>query len=191
VPGASGIAHLANLSEFERHQLVAAMHEIESRYDVIVIDCGAGISRNVVGFGSAADTILVVATPEPTSVTDAYAMIKAFALDRGEQSFAHHPAASIGLMVNMADTRKEGRETYERLAGVAARFLHLPVTDYGYILRDEHVLSAIRARHPVILRYPHCPASTCMMASAARLSKEMGDPQAGQSLFYRVMKMFV
>lgn len=191
VPGASGVAQLANLSEFERHQLAAAMQRAESRYDVAVVDCGAGISRNVVGFGAGADTILVVATPEPTAITDAYAMIKAFALDRGEGLWQR--AATIGLLVNLAETRREARETYERVAGVAARFLHLPVSDYGYILRDDHVAAAVRQRSPVILRHPRCSASLCLMATAARLSRELGSARGdrgGGGFFSRVINLF-
>ncbi len=190
MPGASGVADLANLSEFERHQLLSMLQKIEHRYDVVVLDCGAGISRNVVGFGSAADTVLVLATPEPTAVTDAYAMIKAFAQDRHTGVYAGDRAASIGVVVNMAESRREGRETFDRLAGVAARFLHLPVTDYGYILRDEHVPAAVRQRSPILLRYPRCSASACLMSTAARLSRDMGRPQGDSGLFYRVMNMF-
>lgn len=188
MPGASGVARLANLSEFERHQVMAAIQHIEHRYDVVVLDCGAGISQNVVSFASQADTILVAATPEPTAVTDAYAMIKAFVQDR---HWFRDPPPSIGVIVNLADSRREGRDTFERLAGVAARFLHLPLTDYGYILRDDHVPAAVRQRCPVILCYPRCSASTCVMACAQRLAREMGQPQANPSLFYRVMNMFL
>lgn len=191
VPGASGVAQLANLSEFERRQLMVAMERIESDYDVLIMDCGAGISQNVIGFANSADTVLVVATPEPTAVTDAYAVIKALARDWAAERGPADPLTTLGVIVNLADSRREGRETYERLASVAARFLHVPITDYGYILRDEHVSSAVKQRSPVILRYPRCPASACLMASAARLSREMGQPEASKSLFYRVMNMFL
>jgi flagellar biosynthesis protein FlhG len=191
VPGASGVARVANLSEFERHQLLAIMDRIESQYDVVVLDCGAGISRNVLALASTADTILTVATPEPTSITDAYAIIKAFSRAGDEGRLTDGPAGSLGVIVNSAESRAEGRETYERLASVAARFLHIPVSDCGYVLRDDHVSSAVRQRRPLLLRYPRCPASACIMACAARLSRELGRPEARQSLFYRVMNMFV
>jgi flagellar biosynthesis protein FlhG len=191
VPGSSGIAELADLSEFERHQLMAAMAEIESRYDVVVLDCGAGISRNVLGFAAAADTVLVVTTPEPTSLTDAYAMIKAFPqLGRTQRTPAEEPGG-IGLVVNNAASRREGREVYERVSSVAARFLHLPVSDYGYVLRDDHVPAAVRERHPLMLRYPRCAAASCLMALATKLSREIGEPQAERSLFARVVNMFM
>jgi flagellar biosynthesis protein FlhG len=191
VPGVSGVARMANLSEFERHQLAAAMERIEQRYEVVVLDCGAGISENVVGFASSADTVLVVSTPEPTAVTDAYAMIKALAQDQARRTHVRDSGMSIGVLVNMVSSRREGRSTFDRLAGVAARFLHLPLSDYGYVLSDEHVPAAVRQRCPVVLRYPRCSASTCVMASAARLAREMGRPEADQSLFYRVMNMFL
>lgn len=191
VPGASGLTELANLSEFERHQLMTAMEQIENEYDIVMMDCGAGISRNVIEFAASADTVLVVTTPEPTSITDAYATIKTLARDRSRSREPDTSVQSQGLIVNLAESRREGRSTYERLAGVAARFLHLPITDYGYVLRDEHVIAAVRQRCPVILRYPRAPASSCLMASAGKLSRELGQPEARESLFYRVMNMFL
>ncbi|UCD28316.1 MAG: AAA family ATPase [Planctomycetota bacterium] len=191
VPASSGIAHMADLSEFERYQLRLAMHQIECRYDVVILDCGAGISQNVVGFASSADTVLVTATPEPTAITDAYAMIKTFAVDPAGNIYNCSGSSSIGVLVNQAESRREGCETYERLAQVAARFLHLPVSDFGYILRDDHVSAAVRQRCPVILRYPRCSASTCLMAVAGKLAHELGQPESSKSLFYRVMNMFL
>lgn len=191
VPGSSGIAELADLSEFERHQLMAVMREIESRCDVVILDCGAGISRNVLSFAAAADTVLVVTTPEPTSLTDAYAMVKVFPhLSQSQRTPADEPCG-IGLVVNNAASRREGLDVYERVSSVAARFLQLPVADYGYILRDEHVPAAVRERYPLVLRYPRCVAASCIMALASKLSREIGQPQTEQSLFSRVVKMFL
>jgi len=191
IPGASGVARIANLSEFERYRLFSLMERIESRYDVVVLDCGAGISQNVIALAASADTILVVSTPEPTSITDAYAMVKTFSRMSREDGGVGSPASGLGIIVNSAENRREGQDTFERLAGTAARFLHIPVSDYGYILRDDHVPAAIRQRRPVVLRYPRSPASSCIMASAVKISAELGRPGARQGLFYRVMSMFV
>lgn len=204
VPGSSGIAELADLSEFERHQLMAAMRQIESGYDVVIVDCGAGISRNVLSFAANADTLLVVTTPEPTSLTDAYATIKTISQSaresgsfcrNGPEGASHKMpsnafAGDIGLVVNNVNRRREGTEVYERISSVAARFLQLPVGDYGHILHDEHVPAAVRERAPVVLRYPRCAASGCIMSLAARLSREIGRPQADQGLFHRFVSMF-
>jgi len=191
VPGSSGIAELADLSEFERRQLMAAMQAIEARYEVVILDCGAGISRNVLSFAVTADTILVITSPEPTSLTDAYATIKVIPQLSPKPGGPAELPGSIGLVVNHAASRREGSEVYERISNVAARFLQLPVADYGYILRDEHVPAAIRERYPLILRYPRCPASGCLMALAGRLSREVGQPQTEQSLFSRFVNMFL
>jgi len=191
VAGSSGSANLANLSEFERHQLLSAMQRVEEHYDIMVLDCGAGISHNVLGLANSADTILVVAVPEPPAIADAYAMVKAFAQEQYRGNAGPSAGASVGVVVNQANSRREGGDTYERLASVAARFLHVPVTDYGYILRDEHVPAAVRQRHPVLLSYPRCSASSCLMALAGRVSRELGTPEQNQGLFYRVMSMFL
>ena len=194
VGGASGLARMADLSDFDRCRIVDAMADLEREADVILIDTGAGISPNVLSFTRAADHVLVVTTPEPTAITDAYAMIKAFALDSDDGIYSREPGNSIGLLVNQAESRREARQTYERIAGVSARFLHLPVSDYGYVLRDDHVISAVRERFPVVLRHPRCSATMCLMSTAARLSREIGvkeNAQARQGLFYRVMNMFV
>ena len=190
VPGASGVAHMADLSEFERHQLIAAMRRVEQDHDVVVLDCGAGISRNVMNWLAVADTILVVTTPEPTALTDAYAMIMTYAACAEPVGWGGQGRACIGLVVNSADSRHEGHEVYERVAGVCARFLHLPVDDFGYILRDEHVPAAVRQRRPVLLSFPRSPAGACLMSLAVRLSGEIGRPQVEQSLFKRVMGLF-
>ncbi len=191
VPGGSGTARAANLSEFERHYLMAAIARIEQSYDVMVLDCGAGISRNVVSVAASADTVLVITTPEPTAVTDAYATMKVFAQEREADHADRGPTASLGLVVNQASSRREAKETFERLAGVAARFLHLPVSDYGYLLRDDYAAAAVRQRMPVLIAYPRCPVSSCLMALAGRLSREMGEPESRPSLFYRVISLFV
>lgn len=189
VPGASGIARAADLSEFERHRLLSAMQRIESDYDVALLDCGAGISRNVVTFAAAADTVLVVASPEPTALTDAYAAIKVFA--QVWESGAGDGPGTVGVVVNQADSRGEARATYERLAETAARFLRLPVLDYGYVLRDDHVPAAVRQRRPLLLRYPRSPAGSCLLAVAGKLSRELGRRPAERGLFYRVMNLFL
>lgn len=191
VPGSSGIAQLADLSEFERHQLKASMEYIERQYEVAILDCGAGISRNVVTFASGADTFLVVTTPEPTAITDAYATIKAYAQQQGRGTNQPSTMASVGVIINHVESKREGRVTFERLASVAARFLHLPITDFGYILRDDHVPAAVRQRIPLILRYPRCSAATCIMASASRIARELGQVETDKGLFQRVMNMFM
>src|SRR5690606_22374938 len=104
IPGASGLAQMAALSQFERDRLLDQLQQLESRVDVILIDTGAGVSPNVLGFLAAAGEVLVVTTPEPTAITDAYAVIKTLVRQK--------PDASISVLVNMVRDEAEAREVF-------------------------------------------------------------------------------
>lgn len=181
--GGSGLSGLTDLSEFERHRLLRDLEALRSLYNVIVLDCGAGISRSVIAFGLAADMVVVVATPEPTALTDAYAMIKMLSRQNTDRT--------IGLVVNQAVGRAEALAVFERIAGVAARFLRFPLTDLGYVLQDEAVSVAVRRRRPVLLSQPGSTASVCLRAVADRLAREQGLPEVGTSFFRRVANLFL
>ncbi len=182
LPGASGVGQLANLSDFERQRLLDILGVLEQRGDILVIDCGGGISRSVTALALAADHVLLVTTPEPTALTDAYAVAKTL----HRQSYE----GMISTLVNMAASRQDAQNAHERLAGVARRFLALPLACGGYILRDEHVARAVRERAPVVLRYPRCPASSCVMAVAARLARLTGVGGREEGFFRRVVNLF-
>jgi flagellar biosynthesis protein FlhG len=181
--GGSGLSGLTDLSEFERHRLLRDIESLRRLYNVMVLDCGAGISRSVVAFALAADLVVVVATPEPTALTDAYAMIKMLSRQNTDRS--------IGLVVNQAVSRTEAAHVFERLAGVAARFLRFPLADLGYVLQDEAVSVAVRHRRPVLLGQPGSRAAGCLRAVAERIAREQGLPEAGTSLFRRVANLFL
>ncbi len=182
IPGGSGVSRLANLSEFERHHLVRMLTSFERDTDVLMLDCGAGISSNVTTLALAADLVLVVTTPEPTSMTDAYAMIKS--LSRQEYT------GRMGLVVSLVSGRDEAAAAYRRISNVAHRFLGLQVDDFGYILTDHHVSAAVRSRCPVVLRYPRCPATACMMSIARELAKNARGQEGRPGFFKRVANLF-
>lgn len=182
IPGASGVASLANLSEFERHHLVRMLAPLERDSDYLLFDCGAGIGENVLTLARSADIVLVVTTPEPTSMTDAYGIIKS--LVRGRYSGA------VGLVVNMAASRLEAQKTLRRIQSVATRFLQKEVVDYGYVFDDDRVRQGIRLRAPVVLRYPRCPASACMMVIAAQIAEDAGDRSNDVGFFKKVANLF-
>lgn len=178
VPGASGIAGMADLSEFERYQLLSLFRQWRSRLRRDHPGLRRRHSRNVLTFGALGrhrgDRLHARTHRHHRRVRDHEGIrARAGAKRRNPGAAA---AGSIGVIVNNTDSRQEGKEVYERLAGVAARFLHVPVTDYGYVLRDEHVPVAIRSRRPVLIKYPRCSASSCLLASAARVSAELGGP---------------
>jgi flagellar biosynthesis protein FlhG len=175
IPGASGLSQMAALSEFERAQLFQMLHRIEAEHDLIIIDTGAGISPNVLSFVLAADETVVVTTPEPTAVADAYAMIKTISR-RSE-------AAQASLLVNMARDRDEARRVFDRMNAVCRRFLGLSLTSAGYVLHDPQVSQAVRRRRLFVLDQPDCPASACVTQLAHRLDRHAAEPR--ESGFFR------
>jgi len=176
VPGASGIARLAHLSELQQAQLVTDLASLEADNDVIVIDTGAGIGPEVLQFACAADSVVVVTTPEPTAITDGYAVIKVLT----QRSYG----GQISLLVNFACDRQEARLTYQRISNVARQFLGAKVLDAGYVLTDSKVGEAVRRREPFVLAYPRCPASRCLVALATKLC-EGGTLVARKEGFFR------
>jgi flagellar biosynthesis protein FlhG len=162
VPGANGLANLAHLSDFQRTQLVRQLSALEADNDVIIIDTAAGIGPDVLQFAASADNALLVTTPEPTAITDAYALAKV--LHRGGY------AGQMSLLVNFATDRHEARTTFQRISGVARQFLGAAIYDAGYVLDDPKIREAVRRREPFVLAFPRCAASRCMAALATKLS---------------------
>jgi flagellar biosynthesis protein FlhG len=183
VPGLAGTRRWSELSNFERQRLLDSVEQLEHDADVLVLDCGAGISRNVLTFALAADTVLVVTTPEPTAVADAYTIVKMLA----REAFG----GATCLLVNMATTRVEARATARCIAEAAEKFLKYPIAEAGYLLQDNHVGLAVRQRCPFVLRYPRCPASACIGAIALRLAKSKAGSRIEGGYFRRVAGLFV
>lgn len=159
--GAPSSEDSANISHFQRESLIAELDKLQHRSDIIMIDTGAGIHAQVVTFCLAADHTLVVTTPEPTAMTDAYAMIKILA--------ARTYTGRISLLVNMADTLLEGRKTYRQISEAASRFLNTAVYDAGVLCRDDLVGKAVRQRQPVVLAYPHATITDHFATIGARI----------------------
>lgn len=184
IGGASGLARMADLSDIDRQRLVSALAEVEAQSDIILIDTGAGISPNVLSFTRCADQVLVVTTPEPTAITDAYAVIKVISRDA--------PERSLSLLVNQVRVQGEGQLVYERIAKVAKQFLGVHVMDAGFIPSDPEVPASVRRRTPFLLASPHCAASRYISQLAMRLERGV-TPSAdagGGGFFNRMSKWF-
>lgn len=178
--GASGLDRLADISDGDQHRLMEDLYRLQDETDTILIDTGAGISRSVVGFCLAADRVLVVTTPEPTAMADSYGMIKVL-VRKGY-------GGPISLVVNMARSDAEGKQTYLRIANVTQRFLRTNLYYAGTLLRDERLCTAVRSRKPVVLAYPRSRISASLAAMAARLdgTRQRNDPD--DSFFRRVIR---
>ena len=182
VAGASGIAGAADLDPSDRMGLIRDLDRFERQSDLILLDCAAGVSRNVMAFLRAADQVLVVTTPEPTAITDAYALIKVLNRDG--------PVGPIGLVVNQIVRTGEGRVVADRIASVAARFLGVPVDWIGEVHRDDHVVRAVRERVPFVVKYPRAPASACISTLAKRLAEPLRKTSSRAGFFRRMLGVF-
>ena len=168
---------------FERHNLLSQLQRLEASTDMMVLDGGAGLSRNVMSFALAAAEVLVVTTPEPTALTDAYATIKALCREGS--------TGGIGLFVNKVNSRAEATAAYERIANVARRFLDYFVADYGYMLHDTTVELAVQERCPFVIAYPRSNASACIAAMAAQMARALKVEERRGGLFKRAAALFV
>jgi flagellar biosynthesis protein FlhG len=174
LPSSSGILEMAELSKGHKLTLLDGLNALQEEIDFMLIDTAAGIAGNVMYFNSAAKEIIVVVSPEPTSLTDAYALIKVL--------YQRHAKKRFRLLVNMVKTPEEAKEVYERLSQATDHFLNLTIQYLGYILNDEKLVDAVRQQKAVVELYPHSPASTCLRAVAEKLCLEQPDKDGGGSI---------
>ncbi|MFO8043283.1 MAG: MinD/ParA family protein [Alkalispirochaeta sp.] len=164
VAGASGFAKIANLSEEERHGFIDELQHL-SDADVIIIDAGAGVSNNVLAFVAAADEAIIVTTPEPTAITDAYGIIKIIATEIDNLNLG------LKLIVNRVKSVTEGKKVSERVINIAGQFLNLKIDYLGYVYDDPAVQQAVIKQKPFIIMDPRSKASICIHQIAGRLEK--------------------
>ena len=161
LPGASGLASLADLSDLQRDRLINLFELLQSSADYLIIDASAGISANVLSFAAAADDVLVVTTPEPPAITDAYAVIKVLLTERH--------LSNVLLVVNMAKNLSQVRSVHSRIAHAARRFLGFDLSLAGFVLSDRHVRLAVNSRRPFSWSFPRCRAAKCVQRLAKHL----------------------
>jgi len=164
VAGASGFAKIANLSEDEREEFIHELSEL-STADVIIIDTSAGVSNNVLAFVAAADEAIIVTTPEPTAITDAYGIIKIIATEIDNLDL------SLKLVVNRVKSVTEGKKVAERVINIAGQFLNLKVDYLGYVYEDDTVHQAVLRQKPFLVHDPKSKASICVKHLVSRLEK--------------------
>ena len=161
VAGRSGSGALSAVDPAALERTLNALREAADRYDIVLLDLGAGLDRTVRRMSAWADTLLVLATEEPTSLTDAYAVLKLHAADR------HGGDARV--VINQATTRQAGERTFATLQRACLSFLGRTPTLAGVIRRDDKVRDAIRRQTLLLLRHPTCPAATDVEAAARAL----------------------
>ena len=162
--GGSGLTGLSNITEEQMSVLIDSFAFLDAMADFIIIDTGAGVSKAVVNFVKAANEAIVITTPDPTSITDAYALIKTI-----HESCGGEDAPEFKLVVNRVDSPAEGVEIYEKLGGVCGRFLGVKLTSLGSIPYDPHLVKAVKAQQPVSLIFPGAASSRCIEAIASKM----------------------
>jgi len=181
LPTSSGREQLTRLTAEQQLILQAEFDRLEESVDVLLIDTGAGIGSNVLYFTTMAREIVVVASPEPTSITDAYAVMKVLSKRHGERRFR--------LLVNMARGDSEAREVYRKLNLVADRFLDIMITYIGYIPKDDYLPMAVCEQRAVVECFPQTRSSLSFVRLAQTIKDwpSDGGPKGGVQLLWRMM----
>jgi flagellar biosynthesis protein FlhG len=178
IPAASGVESMCHLSPEQRLMLTEAVEEVAARFDYLLIDTQAGIGADVLHFNSAASEIVCIINAEPTSLTDAYALIKVLAQNYGEKDFS--------IVANNVADGAEGNRAFARLAKSVERFLHVRLKYLGYVPRDGAVNDSIRSQRALLEVFPSSAAGLALAGLARRIDAEFYDHRVkgGMQFFF-------
>jgi flagellar biosynthesis protein FlhG len=177
VPAASGIQHMSELNSMEHAGLIRSFSSLADDVDTLIIDTAAGISNTVVSFAQAAQEVILVVCDEPTSITDAYALMKILNKQFQMNRFK--------VVANMVRTPQEGRNMFAKLIKVSDRFLNVALEYIGSVPFDENVRKAIKKRSPVIQSFPNTPASIAIKSIAKKVDGwNVSESSKGQIEFF-------
>lgn len=177
VPGSSGIMKLADLNASARQNILLGLRDLQEDADFVIVDTMAGIGQNAVAFAAAADEILLVTTPEPSSILDAYATVKIV--------YALRDDAVFRVIVNMAGGENQAWAVADKLSSVAQQYLSRRLSYLGYVPRDPHVSQAVMQTRPFLLQYPTCPAARCVQELASRILRQQPAAETRSGGFLR------
>jgi flagellar biosynthesis protein FlhG len=161
LPASSGIQEMSSLSISQKLALQDQFNALQSRPEFMLIDTSAGINENVMYFNMVARETIVVVTSEPTSLTDAYALIKVL--------YQRHAKKRFRLLVNMVKTPGEANEVFLRMAQATNHFLNLAIEDLGYVLYDDNMIKAVKQQKLLAELYPGSPSIVCLRDVAEKL----------------------
>ncbi len=177
MPASSGVQELTRLTDEQKLLFLELLDELETDIDVLLIDTGAGISDTVLYFNLAAHERIIVVTPEPTSLTDAYALIKVLYSKHGERNFR--------ILVNSAANEPNGKSIFAKLSKVADHFLDGLSLDYlGTIPHDISVTKSVMKQRPVLEVFPETPASKAFMRIAETIRNNRPNANQGSIQFF-------
>jgi len=162
ITGAVGVTRLSNMSPQKRNQFLANLTGLFDSFDLIIIDTSAGISSHVLSFILAANEVILITTPEPTAIADAYGIIKATASKKND--------INMKLVINRINNIMEGKKVADKIVNIAGQFLNVQVENVGYLLDDPLVAKAVREQQPFFLAYPRSKAANCINHIRNKLS---------------------
>ncbi len=151
IPASSGVSSMADLSPAENAGLVRAFSELQFPVDTMIVDTAAGISDSVITFCKACQEVVVVVCDEPTSITDAYALIKVMSRDHGVKRFH--------ILANMVNSNAHGEELFRKISRVTDHFLDIVAVHIGSIPMDDYLRKAVRHQMPVVEAFPRSPSA--------------------------------
>ncbi|MDF2800167.1 MAG: hypothetical protein K0S61_70 [Anaerocolumna sp.] len=179
ISGGSGISELSNVSRTQIEYLTQKLYELDEIADIIIIDTGAGLSESVIEFVMASSEVLLVVTPEPTSITDAYALLKI--LNR-KLDFSTEQTA-IKMIANRIDSKEEARQLYMKLNMVVEKFLTVKMDYLGGIPQDNNVTKAVMQQKPYSILYPNSPSTKAVYELANTLCDNIAiKPNTGRGI---------
>ncbi len=177
VPGTSGLAKLADLGQTARQNVLNGLKDLQEQSDFVIIDTMAGIGQNAVRFAAAADEVLIVTTPEPSAIVDAYATIKTI--------FSIREDAVFRLIVNMTSSPQQALAVTTNLSRVSKQYLGLNLSYLGCIPRDPHVCQGVMQTKPFLLGFPGAPATKAVHEIAERIIQQRAEADRAKAGFFR------
>ena len=168
VSGGSGISELSNITLENARFLASKLVKLEDMADIIIVDTGAGISEVVMEFVKSSREVILVTTPEPTSITDSYALLKALSKSPDYDS----KQTTVNVVSNKVDNQAEGKQVYNKLSVVSEKFLNVNLNFLGYIPSDSNLMKAVMQQKPVSMVYENSKASLAFKRIAEELVKE-------------------
>jgi flagellar biosynthesis protein FlhG len=161
IPASSGLRELTALSPHQWDRLNAALAQIHDELDFLIVDTGAGISKNVIDVLTSVEHVMIVTSPEPSAIVDAYALLKVLNVA--------DPGKGVGVLVNSVRDAAEGELVFRQLEVTARRFLERQLTSFGHVQFDPLLRDSVQLRRPVVEHHPQAPASRCFRALASRI----------------------
>lgn len=181
LPGGSGMTRINEITNVQRNNFLDKLSTLED-LDYILMDTGAGINRSVLGFIACCDELIILTTPEPTSLMDAYSLIKAV---------VHFKIKSKAkVVINRTLDKNEGKETYEKFRNVVKTFLKIDVDYIGNVSEDKKLVQAVRSQKPFAINSPNCEAAEDILKIANKLQGIESNGTGVQGLFKKIFNIF-